>query len=216
MEEILVMKSSSLSLFAASWIASLAFMGASWAQTGGSHPPPAQPSGPPQAQQNPAQPELMKTFDGWQVRCYPTSMAAPCDMWEAITYKNSDQLAVSVSIAYSPSRNVHLIQLIVPLRVDLSKGAVLAFDTFTANPWRFDHCDRIGCYVSAVVDDKLIDALAHGTIGKVTVVPYGAKQMDLQFPLTGFAEAHSAMIDLAHQKASGAPPAPTTPTDGRH
>jgi len=75
------------------------------------------------APRKPVTPTVMKTFGGWDVRCYPVSSPAPCDMWEAIAFKKGGQLAVSISIVYVPSQDSHLMQLIVPLGVDLASGA---------------------------------------------------------------------------------------------
>jgi invasion protein IalB len=173
-------------------------------------------STPPPAVQKSAQPVLMKTFNGWQVRCYNVATPAPCDMWEAVAFKESGQLAVSVSVTYAPSRDQHLIQIIVPLRVDFTKGAVLSSDTFTANPWKFNHCDRIGCYISVLADSRLIDALGHATNAKVTVVPYGDKAIALAFPLNGFTEAHSSMVELARSKTGGSSSAKPGTPDAPH
>ena len=74
----------------------------------------------------------MKTFGGWDVRCFPVSSPAPCDIWEAIAFKKGNQLAASVSVVYVPSRTEYLMQFIVPLGVDLAKGAKLVAGNFTS------------------------------------------------------------------------------------
>lgn len=161
-----------------------------------------------QAQRKPISPTVMKTFGGWAVRCYPVSTPAPCDMWEATAFKKGGQLAVSISIVYVPSRAEHLLQLVVPLGVDLAQGTKIAADDFTSDVWRFHHCDRIGCYVVVPEGNPVVDALMKESEIKVRVVQFRGKSIDLTVPLKGFAEAHASMVELAKQKTSGSVPAP--------
>jgi len=169
----------------------------------------AQDQGQQQAPKKPITPTTMKTFSGWDVRCYPVQTPAPCDMWEAIAFKKGGQLAVSVSIVYVPSRDEHLLQFVVPLGIDLSKGAKLVTDSYTSEMWRYHHCDRIGCYVIVPQGNAIVDALKGQASMKVRVVQFHGKSFDLSVPLKGFDEAHASMVELAKQKAASKPaPAP--------
>jgi invasion protein IalB len=162
-----------------------------------------------QAQRKPITPTTMKTFSGWDVRCYPVQTPAPCDMWEAIAFKKGGALAVSVSIVYVPSRNEHLLQFVVPLGIDLPKGAKLVAGSYTSEMWHYHHCDRIGCYVIVPQGNAIVDALKGQPDMKVRVVQFHGKSFDLNVPLKGFDEAHDAMVELARQKATTkAAPAP--------
>ncbi len=161
-----------------------------------------------QGPQKPVTPNVMKTFGGWDVRCYPVNSPAPCDMWEAIAFKKGGQLAVSISIVYVPSQDVHLLQFIVPLGVDLAKGGKIVSDGYTSDTWRYHHCDRIGCYIVVPQGNAVVDALKSQSTMKVRIVQFHGKPIDLSVPLKGFAEAHTAMVELAHQKAVSSPAAP--------
>lgn len=177
-----------------------------------------------QAQQQPQPPKksvaptTMKTFSGWDVRCYPVQTPAPCDMWEAVAFKKGGQLAVSISIVYVPSRDQHLLQLVVPLGIDLQQGAKGVTANYTSDVWHFHHCDRIGCYIIVPQGNAIVDALKSQSSMKVRVVQFKGKSVDLAVPLKGFNEAHAAMVELARQKAASAPapaaPAPDAPADG--
>jgi invasion protein IalB len=130
-------------------------------------------------------------------------------MWEAIAFKKGGQLAVSVSIVYVPSRDEHLLQFVVPLGIELSKGAKLVTDSYTSEMWRYHHCDRIGCYVIVPQGNAIVDALKGQASMKVRVVQFHGKSFDLSVPLKGFDEAHASMVELAKQKAANKPaPAP--------
>ncbi len=161
-----------------------------------------------QQPRKPMTPTTMKTFSGWDVRCYPVQTPAPCDMWEAIAFKKGGQLAVSVSIVYVPSRDEHLLQFVVPLGIDIAKGAKVVTDTYTSETWHFHHCDRIGCYIIVPQGNPVIDALKTQSKMKVQVAQFHGKTIGLDVPLKGFAEAHESLVELAKQKASNKAPAP--------
>lgn len=165
----------------------------------------AQDDGQAQQQQarKPMTPTTMKSFSGWDVRCYPVQTPAPCDMWEAIAFKKGGQLAVSVSIVYVPSRDEHLVQFVVPLGIDLQQGAKAMAGGFSADGLRYHHCDRIGCYIIVPQANGLINALRSQQTFKVRVVQFHGKPVDLTVPLKGFNEAHTALVDLAKQKTAG-------------
>lgn len=172
-----------------------------------------------QQQQQPAKrqaPQVMKTFGGWDVRCFPGATAAPCDIWEAIAFKKGGQLAVSVSMVYVPSQDRHLMQFIVPLGVDFAQGAKLVAGTYTSQMLPYHHCDRIGCYFGIGNANALLDALKTTDSLKVRVVQYRGKSIDLGVPLKGFSEAHAMMVDLSKQKAGKPAPAaaPAPAADG--
>jgi invasion protein IalB len=160
-------------------------------------------------------PTVMKTFSGWDVRCYPVQTPAPCDMWEAIAFKKGGSLAISVSIVYVPSRDQHLMQFVVPLGIDLQQGAKATGGGYSSSTLSYHHCDRIGCYIILPQANDLVSALRGQSTFKVRVVQFHGKPVDLTVPLKGFGEAHTALVDLAKQKTAGnnaAAPAQDEPT----
>ncbi len=161
-----------------------------------------------QPAKRPAGPQVIKTFGGWDVRCFPVSTPAPCDVWEAIAFKKGGALAVSISVVYVPSQNRHLMQLIVPLGVDVSKGAKLVAGGYVSDALPYHHCDRVGCYFGVGDGNPAVDAMKDQTVLKVRVSQFRGKSIDLAVPLKGFEEAHTAMVELAKQKAGKPPAAP--------
>jgi len=166
------------------------------------------------AAKKPMTPSVMKSFSGWDVRCYPVSTPAPCDVWEAIGFKKSNRLAASVSIVYIPSRDEYLMQLIVPLGLDLAKGLKIVSGSFSSPVLPFHHCDRIGCFVGVAGSNAIINALKNQSTMKLHVEFYRGKSMDIGVPLKGFQDARAEMVTLAKQKATTPaqnPPTSTTP-----
>jgi invasion protein IalB len=185
---------------------------------------PAPPPAAAPAAAAPIQPSETKTFGDWMVRCYPIASPSPCDMYELLANKQNNQRVMSLSIAYMPAGDKHVIQVAVPLGILIPKGLVIESDTYTSPPLRYRRCDRGGCYVEMVFDNGAVNALATATgPAKVKIVAEGGKVFEIPFSLNGYADAHGAMVDLARKKTSGKPaetpatppaaPAPTpTPT----
>jgi invasion protein IalB len=175
---------------------------------------PAAP-GPAPAPTAPIQPSETKTFGDWMVRCYPVASPSPCDMYELLANKQNNQRVMSLSIAYLPTGDKHVIQVAVPLGILIPKGLVIESDTFTSPLLHYRRCDRGGCYVEMVIDNGAVNALATATgPAKVKIVAEGGKVFEIPFSLNGYGDAHGAMVDLARKKTSGKPaeaPAATAP-----
>jgi invasion protein IalB len=174
---------------------------------------PAPPPAAAPAAAAPIQPSETKTFGDWMVRCYPIASPSPCDMYELLANKQNNQRVMSLSIAYLPTGDKHVIQVAVPLGILIPKGLVIESDTYTSPLLRYRRCDRGGCYVEMVFDNGAVNALATATgPAKVKIVAEGGKVFEIPFSLNGYADAHGAMVDLARKKTSAKPAeAPATP-----
>jgi invasion protein IalB len=159
----------------------------------------------------PLQPSETKSFGDWTVRCYPIASPSPCDMYELLANKQNNQRVMSLSIAYLPSGDKHVIQVAVPLGVLIPKGLVIESDTFTSQMLHYRRCDRGGCYVEMLFDNGSINALSSASgPAKIKIVADNGKVFEIPFSLKGYADAHGAMVDLARKKTAERPPA-TTP-----
>lgn len=166
-------------------------------------PQPSSSSSPPQME--------VKTIGDWKVRCFGVQNPNPCDQfWEQVDPR-SGQRIVSVSIAYVPSMDRHLMQISVPLGVSIPKGLTIQTDSYTSPVMRYRMCSREGCFVQLAVDNALIESLAKsGSDAKVNIAADGGRVYALPLSLKGFSGAHDEMVSEAKAKAK--PPAPgTTP-----
>ena len=159
----------------------------------------------------PVQPTESKTYGDWTVRCYPVASPSPCDMYELLANKQSKQRIMSLSIAYMPAGDRHVIQIAVPLGVLISRGLVIESDRYTSPVLHYRRCDNAGCYVELLFDNAAVRALAMATgPAKIKIVADGGKVFEIPFSLNGYSDAHGAMADLARKKT--APKAPEAPT----
>jgi len=171
----------------------------------------AQPA-PASASGAPLQPSETKTFGDWTVRCYPIASPSPCDMYELLANKQNNQRVMSLSIAYLPSGDKHVIQVAVPLGILIPKGLVIESDTFTSQMLHYRRCDRGGCYVEMLFDNAAINALATASgPARIKIVADNGKVFEIPFSLKGYADAHGAMVDLARKKTAEKPPPATPP-----
>jgi invasion protein IalB len=156
----------------------------------------------------PVAPSETKVFGDWTVRCYPVKSPSPCDMFQLLAKKQTGERFMSLSVAYMPGVDKHVIQIAVPLGVAIQQGLVLQSDTYTSPVLKYRRCDRGGCYVEMLIPNDAITALASGNSGaKVKITADGGKVFNIAFSLKGFGDAHGAMTDLARKKTAGEKPA---------
>ncbi len=160
----------------------------------------------------PLEPTDVQTHGSWTVRCFPIHSQSPCDMFELLANKTSGKRVMSISIAYVPASDRHVIQIAVPLGIAIPSGLTLEAGQYTSPVLPYRRCDREGCYIEAVMDGRIVAALA-STDGaaKARIASDDGRKIAISFSLNGFADAHGAMADLARKKTSAAPdgaPAP--------
>jgi invasion protein IalB len=149
-----------------------------------------------------------KAIGSWTVRCFAVNSPSPCDMYEELQDKNSHQRVLSVSIAYLPKDDRHVVDIAVPLGVSITKGAIIKTDSYTSPALSFRRCDQGGCYVEGVMPNDMVASIGKsGPDASVNIVSDDGKGYSIRLQLDGFASAHDAMAQLAKEKAkdTGAP-----------
>ena len=156
------------------------------------------------ASQAGAKPEV-NFYGDWSVRCFPIKSISPCDMLFATVRKDSGLRITSISIAYVPSKDVFLMQVAVPLGIDLAKGVVMSAGQYTTAKLIVRRCDASGCFVETSVGRDVIEGLSQNADqgGHLNVVAYGGKPVSLPVSLKGFDAAYQAMVTDAKEKATG-------------
>jgi invasion protein IalB len=156
-----------------------------------------------------------KQVGDWMVRCFAVASQSPCDMYQELQDQNSHQRVLSISIAYVPFNDQHVMQIAVPLGIAIQKGAVLKTDSYASPPLPFRRCDQAGCYIEMLLgNDQIAGFVKSGPKATVNVVgDLDNKSYALNFSLNGFAGAHDAMAALAKQKAVN--PAPAAPAPAK-
>lgn len=160
-----------------------------------------------QTQNAPPKPDVTKQYGDWMVRCYPVSSPSPCDMFELLAQKKTGNRVMSVSFAYAPKVQRYVVQIAVPLGVALKTGLTIKAADYTSPALQFRRCDRGGCYVEGVTDLAIVNALSQQNgQAKAMIAASDDRKLDVAFSLKGFGEARNAMVELAKQRATEAPP----------
>jgi invasion protein IalB len=148
-----------------------------------------------------ARPEI-KTVGDWFVRCFPAQSPSPCDVFQELDNQTTRRRVLSLSLAFVPSLDRHIVQITVPLDVSIPKGVVIQTDSYTSPVLKYRMCNRDGCFVQMAVDNAMVEALSRsGPAGKVNIVADGGKTYPIGFSLKGFAAAHDSMVEQARAKA---------------
>ncbi|HEX4635986.1 MAG TPA: invasion associated locus B family protein [Rhizomicrobium sp.] len=150
----------------------------------------------------PPSPPETKSVGDWTVRCFAVKNGHPCDMFQEMANKDTKQRILTVSLAYDPGLDKHLMQLTVPLDVALQKGVTIQTDTYTSPVLKYRMCSREGCFVQMVTENSLVEALTKsGPAAKINIVGDNGKAYGLQFSLKGFSAAHDDLVSQARAKA---------------
>jgi invasion protein IalB len=151
----------------------------------------------------------------FSVRCLPVANPGPCDMFQPVGNKQTGQTFVTLSIAFIPSANRHIMVISVPLGVLIEKGAVIETSAFNTQTIPLRRCDRGGCYIEAEAPQSLIDGFKKASAqGKIKVVGDDDKPYEFPISFNGFAAAHDYMVEQNRAKArtpGAAAAAPATP-----
>lgn len=160
----------------------------------------------------------VQSFGDWTVRCFNVKAAAPCDMIQIAVNKDKKQRVTSVSLAYVPSRDNYMAQIIVPLGVSFQTGLTLAAGDKKIEGLKYRRCENDGCYVETGLSKSVIENLQYGgNSGTIMVALYkNTKTISLPMSMNGFVQAASKLKELARAKAvtpvpSAAPAAGTAP-----
>ena len=161
-----------------------------------------------EAPAGPGRPDV-KTVGDWLVRCFPVANTNPCDMFQE-QVRGDDQArqrVLTFSLAFVPSMNRHILQITVPLDIDIQKGVTLQAGDYKSPLMKYRMCNREGCFVQVAPDNAVIEALARATIpsAAVNIVADGGKAVSLPVSLKGFAAAHDDMVAQNRAKAKSAP-----------
>ena len=99
---------------------------------------------------------------------------------------NATQIALVLSIAYTPDGAGPFMQLALPLGSDINSGAQLSFgSTFNQNI-PFTRCTDQGCLVEGQITESLLGAMRTASLGNVGVVTE-AGAINIPISMAGFA-----------------------------
>jgi len=150
-------------------------------------------------------------FGDFNVRCATVKSVAPCDLYEERVQKDTGRRVLGFSIGFMPSQNRYIMQVAVPLGIDVGKGIIITDGKFTSPALPVRRCDQTGCFSEVAVDKSLIDAFSKMGDAKIQVFAEGGKPYPFTFSFNGFSAAHESMVAQNRAKAT----TPDNATDAR-
>ena len=158
------------------------------------HSAQAAPTAPaaPAAPQTDAAPAAAPAQPGWAARCSSASRDAPleCAIEQSAVLSKTGQLLVLVNIRVPSDTHAPILQLQLPLGINLPVGAKLQVDDGKSADLQILTCDNRGCYANIPIAADLLAAMKAGKQLKLSFQNLNKETMTIPMPLTDFPAAY--------------------------
>jgi invasion protein IalB len=159
----------------------------------GAHAAQATPAAPtPGTPQADAPPAAAPAQPGWAARCASASRDAPleCVIEQSAVLSKTGQLLVLVNIRVPSDTHAPVLQLQLPLGINLPVGAKLQVDDGKSADLQILTCDNRGCYANIPIAADLLAAMKAGKQLKLSFQNLNKETMTIPMPLTDFPAAY--------------------------
>ena len=135
------------------------------------------------------------TYEDWVVVCSETDNAA-CRMQQAVTRDTEQGTQSLLSVSIFPGNESRIMELIVPLGIDLASQIRMIIDNENVLTFSPDTCVSQGCFKRIPLVDQLFERLKAGVELSVAVTPYGnSEETTINGSLLGFTAASNAVFE---------------------
>ncbi len=138
--------------------------------------------------------QTRETHKDWGIHCSPqVQFEKNCIMTQVLSNPQTDNVALSVVLAYQQGATLPLMLLRTPPEIQTDKGVGLRIDN--GRPARFTQikCDRNACTVAVGLDAATVDRLKRGRRAFVAYVPPSGRTTTVPVSLTGFTAAYNSL-----------------------
>lgn len=151
---------------------------------------PAAATGEPQ----PGQYYTKQSFDDWTMRCIKTDTETdPCELYQLLKDGAGTSVAEFTLIPLTGGQVAAGATVVTPLETDLTRGLGIQIDKAQAKLYPFAFCAPVGCVARVGLPQVEIDSMKRGSVGVVSVLPYGQNPdtgtVQLTLSLKGFTAA---------------------------
>lgn len=131
-------------------------------------------------------------FGDWQLICIQTSQKEQCRISQ--TLSNPQGQTVSVLNVFKDVSGNNVIELALPLMVDLISSPRIQVDENDAVTYPYNLCNGQACF-SLVNDEDLINAFKAGQGATISFKPISAREsVSIGYSLKGFSRALQALV----------------------
>lgn len=137
------------------------------------------------------EPQVTRTqHQDWGSVCFTRNGATRCDIQQVVTAEMPDGARLTLQVALAIQDGTRMMELALPLAMDLRAGVVLKIDDGPEIPHRYATCIAQSCVVLLAVDDQMMAALRAGELMRVGFRPFGVdRTLVLDVSLLGFTRA---------------------------
>jgi invasion protein IalB len=100
--------------------------------------------------------------------------------------RDTRQLVLSVLARKAPDPKAALIQIQMPLGLNLTEPIQIKVDNGTAEKHPIQTCTNTGCFASLTANERMVNAMRGGSELKITFQDANKKPVELAVPLLGF------------------------------
>ncbi|MGH1351429.1 MAG: invasion associated locus B family protein [Methyloligellaceae bacterium] len=141
-------------------------------------------------------------FDDWYYRCSETVVkkkkSKRCEVVQIAQTKREkttiNLLTISLSrIENEKKKKQTVITVLAPLNVFLPAGMTLTVDKNKASGLKYRNCNKAGCWIQHLVNDKLEKQMSKGKFGFAKMSLINGQNINVKFSLKGLSKAMKAM-----------------------
>ena len=136
------------------------------------------------------------THGDWQTICVQGEEKPACQVTQAMQFEKDGQTSFAMRITLFKQADNTLMEIALPLGLDLKAGIVFQVDENGELNLPFDTCVAKGCAAVFTVDGGFVNELRKGGAMKVAYRSFGQSQaIVVSSSLRGFTSATDALVD---------------------
>jgi len=122
----------------------------------------------------------------WRVECTGDGKTLDCRAVQQLFQRDTRQLVLSVLARKSTDPKTALLQIQMPLGLNLTEPIQIKVDNGAAEKHPIQTCTNTGCFASLTANERMLNAMRGGTDLKITFQDANKKAVELAVPLLGF------------------------------
>jgi invasion protein IalB len=142
-----------------------------------------------------AQGEVRGVYGDWHLRCDtpPGAQHEQCVIMQFVTAEDRENVGISVVVLKTADKQAHILRVLAPLGVLLTKGLGLMIDGEDMGSASFVKCVTNGCFAEVLLDPTLVEKLRTGEQAMFIIFQTPEEGIGVPISLSGFGEGYDAL-----------------------
>ena len=138
-----------------------------------------------------AQPDVVATFDEWQIRCLEPG---PCALSQYVVAGDRDDIDLEI-LVWKAAGQEPMLQVRAPLESWLRAGIEVRVDAEAIGRMNFERCGFDGCFAEVLLDEHFLGLMRAGTTALFIFRLYNDPETGIGVPisLAGFTAGYEAL-----------------------